>query len=83
MFSDEANVTCFECGKKSKQWAETCHAIFLCLNCAAIYKEIKSIVEVKSIGLDLWSKEELALLASGGNRRFKEFLALYNLEGYD
>ena len=57
MFEDESNTECFECGKKSKQWADRSHAIFLCLNCAVIYKEIKWAVDIKSIGLDLWSKK--------------------------
>ena len=38
IFQDENNTLCFECGKKSKQWAETKHCIFLCLACAANYK---------------------------------------------
>lgn len=38
LFEDEDNSNCFHCGKKSKQWAETKHAIFLCLNCASLFK---------------------------------------------
>lgn len=55
LFEDEVNTNCYQCGKKSKQWAETKHAIFLCLNCAATYRQVTKVVSVKSIGLDLWT----------------------------
>ena len=57
LFEDEENSSCFQCGKKSRQWAETKHAIFLCLGCAATYKELSRITNVKSISLDLWSEQ--------------------------
>ena len=77
IYEDEHNTLCFECGKKSKQWAEVNHAIFLCLTCAAAYKEVPHYINVKSISLDLWSQEELELLKRGGNTKFKEFLRKY------
>ena len=77
LFEDEENSSCFHCGKKSRQWAETKHAIFLCLSCAANFKEINRVTNVKSISLDLWSEEEMKLLRLGGNKRLKELFRKY------
>lgn len=83
IFEEEDNASCFQCGKKSRQWAETKHAIFLCLSCAASYKEIARVTNVKSISLDVWTEEELAMLKLGGNKKFKEFLRKYEFEVSD
>jgi hypothetical protein len=47
------------------------HGLFLCLNCAALYREVKGAVRIKSVGLDIWTKGDLMLLERGGNRRFR------------
>lgn len=36
-------------------------------------------MNVKSISLDLWSAEEIALLRIGGNTNFKNFLKRFDL----
>jgi len=55
----EPNSQCSQCGKSSRQWADLSHAIFLCLGCAATYKEFSWVTNIKSIGLDEWSKTDI------------------------
>lgn len=60
---------------------ESRHAIFLCLNCAARYREISRVSNIKSVSLDRWTPEEMDMLARGGNGKFREFLGWYDLQG--
>lgn len=55
LFQVEANTRCLNCGRASKQWAELSHAIFLCLDCAAAFREFSWVNRIKSINLDDWT----------------------------
>jgi hypothetical protein len=68
------------CGRGSKQWAELTFGIFLCLNCAAAFREFSWVTQIKSINLDEWTREEVSRMERGGNESFGKFLRSYGLE---
>ena len=80
LFAKQANSLCSQCGRASRQWADLKHAIFLCLNCAAAYKEFAWTTQIKSIGLDEWSEEEIQRMERGGNEAFANFMKAYDLD---
>ena len=80
LFQEETNLKCLHCGKPSKQWAELSFAIFLCLDCAAAFREFNWIVKIKSVNLDDWSPEEVDRMERGGNQSFSNFLQQYGLQ---
>lgn len=71
---------CYECGRKTRQWVDISLAIYLCLNCSALYKEASEDVKIKCINADPWSPEELRYLKNGGNRKLREFLSNYEMQ---
>ncbi len=79
LFADPANIVCFQCGRPSKQWTDLAHAIFICLNCAAQFKQLNWVTKVKSVGLDEWSAEDVERMSKGGNESFTKFLVAYGL----
>lgn len=79
-FAKEANSLCSQCARPSRQWADLKHAIFLCLNCAAAYKEFTWATQIKSIGLDEWSEEDIQRMERGGNEAFATFMKFYDLD---
>lgn len=57
-------------------------AIYLCLNCSALYKEASSHITIKCITADPWTKDQLAFLQHGGNRKMREFLSNYEMQEF-
>lgn len=74
LFQQEANSHCLHCGRVSKQWAELSHAIFLCLDCAAAFREYGWVTRIKSVHLDEWTNDEVERMERGGNQKYGEFL---------
>lgn len=80
LFRLEANTRCLHCGRPSKQWAELTFAIFLCLDCAASFREFPWLTKIKSVNLDEWSSQDVDRMEKGGNESFSHFLRIYSLE---
>jgi hypothetical protein len=55
-------------------------AIYLCLNCCALYREASSLIVIKCVTADPWTPEELRHLKNGGNRKMREFLSNYDMQ---
>lgn len=61
---------------------ETRLAIYLCLNCSALYREASPLISIKCITADPWTPEELRFLKLGGNRKMREFLSNYDMQEF-
>eukprot|EP00826_Nyctotherus_ovalis_P026125 TRINITY_DN2039_c0_g2_i3.p2 TRINITY_DN2039_c0_g2~~TRINITY_DN2039_c0_g2_i3.p2 ORF type:complete len:128 (-),score=21.07 TRINITY_DN2039_c0_g2_i3:120-503(-) len=89
LMEDEANKTCCDCGTHlhitllgnvSPQWASVNNSVFLCFNCSGVHRSFgMQISFVKSLAMDSWTDQQMAMMREGGNAKFKAFMETYNL----
>ena len=81
IISQEGNSLCFDCGTENPKWASINNGILLCLKCAGIHRGFGlQISTIRSLQVDSWTEKQVKYLSQGGNLRFKNFLAEYNIE---
>lgn len=61
---------CADCGSRNPKWASSTFAIYLCLDCAGLHREMGVHNSfVRSLNLDTWYPDQLSRMAIGGNSR--------------
>lgn len=62
------NDSCADCKTRNPRWASHNLGIFICVNCASIHRKIGTHVsKVKSLTMDLWTKEQVENMRQVGN----------------
>ncbi|KAK2141618.1 hypothetical protein LSH36_1068g00078 [Paralvinella palmiformis] len=70
LLKDEDNKYCVDCDAKGPRWASWNIGIFLCIRCAGIHRNMGvHISKVKSVNLDTWTSEQIAMMQEMGNSR--------------
>ncbi|XP_033736924.1 stromal membrane-associated protein 1-like isoform X2 [Pecten maximus] len=70
LLKDEDNKYCVDCDAKGPRWASWNLGIFLCIRCAGIHRNLGvHISKVKSVNLDAWTTEQVAMMMEMGNSR--------------
>ncbi|KAK6179425.1 hypothetical protein SNE40_011788 [Patella caerulea] len=70
LLKDEDNKYCVDCDAKGPRWASWNLGIFLCIRCAGIHRNLGvHISRVKSVNLDTWQPDQVAMMQEVGNSR--------------
>ncbi|VUZ49022.1 unnamed protein product [Hymenolepis diminuta] len=73
LLKDEENKYCADCDAKGPRWASWNLGVLLCIRCAGIHRGLGvHISKVKSLNLDSWEPQQVAMLKAVGNRRARQ-----------
>lgn len=69
------NDACADCFVSHPQWASVSHGTLICLKCSGAHRGLGTHISfVRSLTLDDWTDDQIALMLAGGNDRCNEFL---------
>jgi hypothetical protein len=75
------NNTCFDCDIANPDWVSINNAILLCKDCQLKHRSYGvSVSYIRSIQLDMWKEDQIALIKLGGNQRLKDLMSVYNIK---
>ncbi|CAD5124496.1 DgyrCDS12775 [Dimorphilus gyrociliatus] len=70
LLKDDDNKYCADCDAKGPRWASWNLGVFLCIRCAGIHRNLGChISKVRSVNLDSWTAEQIAMVQEIGNSR--------------
>lgn len=70
------NDLCADCKTRNPRWASHNLGIFVCMNCASVHRKIGThITKVKSLTMDVWTREQVEHMRQVGNIKSNE---MYN-----
>jgi len=68
LLKEPENKKCADCGSAAPRWASATLGVFLCIKCSGIHRSMGTHISfVRSISLDKWKPEEIALMQATGN----------------
>jgi len=68
LLKEPENKKCADCGSAAPRWASATLGVFLCIKCSGIHRSMGTHISfVRSVSLDKWKQEEIALMQAMGN----------------
>jgi len=68
LLKEADNKKCADCGSAAPRWASANLGVFLCIKCSGIHRSMGCHISfIRSVSLDKWKAEEIALMSSVGN----------------
>lgn len=69
------NDKCVDCGLKQPQWASVSFGTVFCLECSGVHRSLGVHISfVRSIAMDSWTPDQIALMKAGGNAKCNAYL---------
>lgn len=77
----QENSRCFDCSSEEPVWASINNGVLICLVCASKHRMLGlQASHVRSIKLDHWTEQQMALMNRGGNNKLRDFLEKYDFK---
>lgn len=65
-------------------WASLNNGVFICIYCSGFHRGFGTHISfIRSVALDTWTPDQVRRFAMGGNARFREYLAKYDLLNFE
>ena len=79
---DSYNKFCIDCNKNESTHASVTFGVLICEQCAMTHSQELGMEQsyVKSLTGELWDEYQCKCLLAGGNKKFWDFLKLYDME---
>jgi ADP-ribosylation factor GTPase-activating protein 1 len=78
------NDVCADCLAHNPQWASASFATLICIDCSGRHRGLGTHISyVRSITMDSWTSQQLAIMKSGGNDACRAFLLKHGITTKD
>lgn len=75
------NRHCVDCGADKPDWGSPKLGILFCLDCSGRHRGLGTHLSfVRSVYMDQWTDDQIALMKVGGNQQCNDFLAKYGID---
>jgi ADP-ribosylation factor GTPase-activating protein 1 len=74
------NDVCIDCDSTQPDWGSPQLGILFCVNCSGLHRGLGTHISfVRSVSMDRWTDQQIALMKAGGNQNCKDYLTSHGI----